>query len=141
MSYLSEFHASAYRSRVQLIRGVASGVGNIVLPMLGWAILPKTIEIFIGDSICKIVTCNYYAVVIHHCLISDLHSWHLFILSCGVPALTTAVAFIFMPESPKFLMAAGRTKEALAVFERVYRINTGKDTSTFAVKSNLHFFI
>ncbi|CAH0554052.1 unnamed protein product [Brassicogethes aeneus] len=39
-----------------------------------------------------------------------------------------------MPESPKFLMSVGQNKEALQIFKRVYRINTGKSEATFPIK-------
>lgn len=53
---------------------------------------------------------------------------------CCLPALTTGVTFIFLPESPKFLMAAGKTTEALTVFKKVYKTNTGRRFSSFPVR-------
>lgn len=52
---------------------------------------------------------------------------------CCVPAILTSIAFIFLPESPKFLMTSGKTAEALKVFKEVYRINTGRRPSSFPV--------
>lgn len=52
---------------------------------------------------------------------------------CCIPALTTGVTFIFMPESPKFLMASGKTEKALRVFKKVYKKNTGRRFSSFPV--------
>lgn len=31
-------------------------------------------------------------------------SWRIFVALCSIPSLTSAVIFIFMPESPKFLL-------------------------------------
>ena len=40
-----------------------------------------------------------------------------------MPALSAAISFIFMPESPKFLMEVGRNEEALHVFQTIYKRN------------------
>lgn len=42
---------------------------------------------------------------------------------------------IFLPESPKFLMTAGRNKDALNVFQKVYSKNTGKPLENYPVKT------
>lgn len=39
----------------------------------------------------------------------------------------------FFPESPKFLMSRGRNDEAMAVFRRIYRINTGRTENEYPV--------
>lgn len=40
-----------------------------------------------------------------------------------------------MPESPKFLMTAGRNEEALRIFKRVYAMNNGKPEENYPVKA------
>lgn len=52
---------------------------------------------------------------------------------CCIPAFITAIAFKFLPESPKFLMASGKTTEALTVIKGVYKRNTGRRFSSFPV--------
>lgn len=39
-----------------------------------------------------------------------------------------------MPESPKFLMTAGRNDKALSVFKKVYSFNSGAPAERFPVK-------
>jgi len=63
----------------------------------------------------------------------DFTSWRLFYLICSVPSLLAFIAFLFFPESPKFLMSRGRTDEALEAFERIYMVNTGKPAHTYPV--------
>jgi VNT family MFS transporter (synaptic vesicle glycoprotein 2) len=53
---------------------------------------------------------------------------------CAVPSLLSGIIFLFMPESPRFLMTVGRNEEALAVFKQVYTLNTGKSKADFPVK-------
>ncbi|RZB39871.1 Sugar tr and/or MFS 1 domain containing protein [Asbolus verrucosus] len=114
-AYMSEFHCSKYRSRVQLGRGMIVSCGTMVLPLLAWAILPQKIDIRLDDNIV-------------------LHSWNIYLLVCAIPSLISGILFIFMPESPKFLMTVGRNKEALAVFKQVFSINTGKSKEEFPIK-------
>lgn len=55
-SYLSEFHSAAHRSRVQLLRGTAIGVGGIIVPIIAWIVLPNSYEISITQNISKHIT-------------------------------------------------------------------------------------
>lgn len=52
---------------------------------------------------------------------------------CSLPALTASITFMFLPESPKFLMTTGKNTEALAIFKRMYKTNTGRQLSSFPV--------
>lgn len=40
-----------------------------------------------------------------------------------------------MPESPKFLMTAGRNEEALKIFKKVYKINSGKPSDSYQIQA------
>lgn len=50
-SYLSEFHSTANRSRVQLVRGTATGIASIILPVIAWIVLPHIYEISVTQNI------------------------------------------------------------------------------------------
>lgn len=52
-----------------------------------------------------------------------IHSWNLFLLIMAIPSLLGGLLFIPLPESPKFLMSCGQNKEALDVFQEIYRRN------------------
>jgi len=65
--------------------------------------------------------------------ISVLHPWNLYLFICSLVPLTSAVAFLFLPESPKFLMSTGKNEEALLVFRKMYSMNTGLNADTFPV--------
>lgn len=41
----------------------------------------------------------------------------------------------FMDESPKFLMAVGRHKEAMYVLQKIYSKNTGKPPESYPVSN------
>ncbi|VEN47194.1 unnamed protein product [Callosobruchus maculatus] len=112
-SYLSEFHCAKHRARVQMIVGFIFSIGNLLLPILALAIFPLQINLQLGDWV--------------------FHSWNVYLLICSLPPLISGVAFVFLPESPKFLMTAGKNDKALKIFRQVYRLNTGKLEETYPI--------
>ncbi|XP_063912388.1 synaptic vesicle glycoprotein 2B-like isoform X2 [Zophobas morio] len=115
-TYLSEFHCAKHRARIQMMLGIVFSAGNVILPLLAWGILPLNLNYkAFDDSV-------------------EFHSWNLYLCICAIPALISAIAFIFMPESPKFLMTTGRNDKALEVFKKVYCFNTGNEPETFPIK-------
>lgn len=115
ITYLSEMHAAKYRAQVQIILGIIFSFGNLALPLLAWAVLPLNIHIQITES---------YVI----------HSWNVFLAITSLPAIISGCAFIFLPETPKFLMTTGRNKKALQIFRTVYAVNTGNSKDNFPVK-------
>ncbi|KAK9758798.1 Sugar transporter [Popillia japonica] len=136
---VSEFHSAKYRGKIVMGLGVVYSFGQLIMPALGWLIIPQTMdyELFNGNI--------------------KLHSWNFFILICAIPSFVAfvghcflpespkflmtvgrneeALGHCFLPESPKFLMTVGRNEEALRTFKRVYSLNTGKHRDTFQIKS------
>nr|CAI5859274.1 unnamed protein product [Callosobruchus analis] len=47
----------------------------------------------------------------------------------------SGICYMFLPESPKYLMSQGRNNKALEVFRKVYAMNTGKEKSTFTYQN------
>lgn len=60
-------------------------MNSSVSPGLAWMVIPRTRPFFSLGSL-------------------DFQSWRMFVALCSIPSLTSAVIFIFMPESPKFLL-------------------------------------
>lgn len=95
-----------------LVTGVFSSSIMMVMAFLAWLVMPIS-DFYIFDKV--------------------IHSWQIFLFICAIPSLASGFAFIFMPETPKFLMATGRREEALDILKKVYRINTRKNLDTFPV--------
>ncbi|KAL3280272.1 hypothetical protein HHI36_017767 [Cryptolaemus montrouzieri] len=114
--YLSEFHSAKYRARVQMVLGFVTSLGAICLPLLAGLILPSDMEFTI---------LNYLKI----------HPWNVYLLVAALPPFFGGCVFLFLPESPKFLMTTGRNEEALEVLQLVYRINTGKSADSYPIKS------
>lgn len=137
-TYLSEFHCARHRARVQMVLGIIFSCGTVILPLLAWAILPLDLDVkafnaTVGNLFIlhKLTKCLYF-----YSIVLEFHSWNLFLLIIAMPALAGSIAFMFMPESPKFLMTTGRNKKALEVFQTVYSFNTGKPPETFPVSQH-----
>ncbi|XP_010766737.1 synaptic vesicle glycoprotein 2C [Notothenia coriiceps] len=120
-SYFSEFMPR--RRRGAMISALATFwmAGNILAAGLAWLVIPRTWAHFSLGFL-------------------DFQSWRLFVVLCSVPSLTSALMFrLLMPESPKFLMEAGQEKEALHVFQVMFKLNirgTGKSLPEFGLCIN-----
>lgn len=66
----------------------------------------------------------------------------MFLVICALPSMVGSIGvFVFLPESPKFLMSQGRTDEALQVMRTIFRWNTGQPRSEFPVRYHIIIFI
>lgn len=116
MAYLSEFHSLEHRSRVMILVGIYYSIANVLLPSLAWIIIPQEwgFTLFGGKF--------------------AIHTWQIFLAVCCVPSLLSGVLVMFLPESPKFLMSKGRNQQAMAVFHRLYALNTGRSSHEYPIK-------
>lgn len=73
--------------------------------------------------------------------LSVIHPWNLFLLIMAIPSLLGGLLFHFVPESPKFLMSRGLNKEALAVFQEIYRRNHNRDEFPIKALVNEKFVV
>ncbi|XP_056644681.1 synaptic vesicle glycoprotein 2B-like [Diorhabda sublineata] len=115
-SHITEFHSSKYRGTVHMIRGTFFSVINLCLPIMAWGILPRQINISVF---------GYFV----------LKSWNVFMLVCASFPIISGLLYMFLPESPKFLMTMGKNREALAVMQNVYAVNSRKTKEDFPVKT------
>uniref|UniRef100_A0A182P260 Major facilitator superfamily (MFS) profile domain-containing protein n=1 Tax=Anopheles epiroticus TaxID=199890 RepID=A0A182P260_9DIPT len=116
MAYLSEFHSLQHRSRVMIVLGVFYSAANMLLPALAWLIIPQSWNLIIGDGVLEI------------------HSWQIFLAVSCLPGVLSGISVMFLPESPKFLMSKGQNERALAIFRRLYAINTGGTGREFPIR-------
>lgn len=70
-----------------------------------------------------------------------MNSWRLFLAICAIPPFLAFIGHIFLPESPKFLMANGKNDQALKIFQSIYQKNTGNDKALYPVRNFMLFFI
>ena len=83
--YVSEFVEARYRGSYLGIYGGSWIVGAVFCGGVAWAILPhQSSGLHIGDI--------------------PVHIWRVFLFICAIPSLVGAILFIFMPESPRYLL-------------------------------------
>ncbi|XP_068623516.1 synaptic vesicle glycoprotein 2A-like [Battus philenor] len=115
ISYIAELHRTELRARVILLTSLFYTIANTTLPLLAWAILTNDWDFYLFGN--KFV----------------IHSWNLFLLATALVPLLTGLAFLCLPESPKFLMSRGRNDEAMEIFRKIYCMNTGNPKENFPV--------
>lgn len=88
----------------------------LLLPIIAYFILPLDIKYNFR---------NIFAIT----------PWRVFLLILAIPDLLVGLWFIRLPESPKYYMARGYPKKALAVLQKMYSANYGKCREFFPVKN------
>ncbi|XP_011636451.1 synaptic vesicle glycoprotein 2B-like isoform X2 [Pogonomyrmex barbatus] len=117
MTYLTEFHSARYKPRFATWTGFLFSVANIIPAALGFSILPMDWHVDI--------------------LGQDYNSWRIYLLICSIPPVVGLVTATMLPESPKYLMAIGRSDAALKLLRRMYCMNTRQPPDTFPIKALL----
>ncbi|XP_064645752.1 synaptic vesicle glycoprotein 2C-like isoform X2 [Lineus longissimus] len=116
-SYFVEFQPKDRRGRMISLLATFWMGGNIIAAGLAWAVIPhKGLGYFSPEF--------------------TYDSWRIFIALCTIPSLTSALAFVLMPESPKFLLMKGNDQEALKILNSIY-LSTHKDLAGYEVKQLL----
>lgn len=115
--YLGEFHNNKNRSRALMGASFIFGVGCMLLPALAWLVINHEWSLYI-----PLIDIVY-------------RPWRLFLIVCGLPGLTSALLLLYIPESPKFLLAEDKQAETIAVLKFIYHFNTGKPKESYQIES------
>ncbi|XP_034828475.1 synaptic vesicle glycoprotein 2B-like [Maniola hyperantus] len=62
-------------------------------------------------------------------------SWRVFVFACGIPSLLVVLLLLPFPESPRYLLHADKTDQALRVLQRIFVVNTRLSEKDFPVES------
>nr|CAD7447964.1 unnamed protein product [Timema bartmani] len=115
-AYLGEFHSSSTRTRAIIFLNISIMLGATILPGLAWLIIPQTWA-------WELPWITY-------------RSWRLFVIVTALPGLITVLYMgRVLPESPKYLLATGRSQEALDILRRIYADNSGEPPESYPVLS------
>jgi len=104
------------------IVGLAIGVASFATPLYIAEISPtrrRGALVSLNQLMITIGILVSYAVDYAFANDADLDSWRWMFLSGAVPALVLLVGMLFLPETPRWLVAQGREAEGRAVLERV----------------------
>jgi MFS transporter, VNT family, synaptic vesicle glycoprotein 2 len=50
-------------------------------------------------------------------------AWHRYLLLSTLPTFVAILGLFWLPESPRYLLEAGREVEALSIYQKIYRSN------------------
>ncbi|XP_045111770.1 synaptic vesicle glycoprotein 2B-like isoform X2 [Portunus trituberculatus] len=114
-AYISEFQPPSKRGRALSIIASFWMVGNVLVAVFALVTIPYDIGFRAPGFV--------------------YNSWRVFLTVCALPALITAIAMLWLPESPMFLLIKDRKDEALDILRNMYALNTGKPLYTFPIKS------
>lgn len=106
ISYLGEFHCNKNRARYVTFASMFTPVSAIYQPIMGLLVMPMTWRYQVFGLLYT--------------------PWRLYTLLSSLIQATAFIALLFLPESPKFMLAMGKPDEALAILKKVYAVNTGK---------------
>ncbi|XP_012270503.1 synaptic vesicle glycoprotein 2B isoform X2 [Orussus abietinus] len=113
-TYVGEFHAKNQRAKSICYVGFFWTLSWLILPGLAWLVIPLPFSVEFNGIL--------------------YNSWRLFLAILALPTFLVALIAMTYPESPKFLVSQGRTKEALHVLKDMYARNTGRNRHEYPVK-------
>jgi len=115
-SYFAEFQPSPRRGAALSFLASFWMVGNLTVAGLAWIVIPRQIGWTDPEGFLY-------------------NSWRIFVALSAIPSLLVAMALVFLPESPKFLLVKGCEGEALSVLRMMFAANTGLTRSEYPVDS------
>nr|CAD7405370.1 unnamed protein product [Timema poppensis] len=105
LAYFAEFLCKSDRARYLSLLLMFWALGGVFVALVGWAIIPSTGAEVVQESK------------------EHFSAWHQFLLVCSLPSLVAVIGLVFLPESPRYLLEAGREVEAMMVYQRIYKTN------------------
>ncbi|XP_014224341.1 synaptic vesicle glycoprotein 2B-like isoform X1 [Trichogramma pretiosum] len=112
--YLAECCPRASRGKwIGMLIG-AGALGGVYAALLAWAVVPTTGEMVVLENT------------------EHFSAWHRFLLFCCLPAFCATVGLIFLPESPRYLVEAGRDVDAMMVYQKIYKKNNAQKNAAGA---------
>eukprot|EP00730_Choanoeca_flexa_P002278 TRINITY_DN10985_c0_g4_i2.p1 TRINITY_DN10985_c0_g4~~TRINITY_DN10985_c0_g4_i2.p1 ORF type:complete len:579 (+),score=80.45 TRINITY_DN10985_c0_g4_i2:171-1739(+) len=131
-TYFCEFLPAQNRGAFLNLVAAFWMVGTIIVAGLAWGILGSTECKRAEEDTSREAACGYWLSQdcgTYRMFGTTIPAWRIFVLSCSLPALVAALGFFKAPESPKWLLSQGRTKEAEAVLNLLARVNARMATS------------
>lgn len=106
ISYLGEFHGDQTRAKWVSLAIMFMPIAIIYQPAIGLFVMPRTWGFYIFGML--------------------YGTWRIYIMFSSSIVALAFVSTMYLPESPKFLLAMGKQSEALDVLAKIYRWNTGR---------------
>lgn len=103
----------------RIINGIACGMANAIVPMYLSEISPKKTRGFFASLYQLSFTIGILTAYLVGFIFSSASNWRAMFLSGAIPAVILLVMYMFLQESPRWLILKGRDEEAKIVFEKI----------------------
>lgn len=90
-----------------MLSSVIYGMMCTSMPLIAWAVINEDWQFYIP-----------YLDITYK-------PWRFFLIACSLPGFIAAIALLFMPESPKFVLGTGDQKGAIKILEKMNHWNNG----------------
>ncbi|XP_063237443.1 synaptic vesicle glycoprotein 2C-like [Bacillus rossius redtenbacheri] len=105
MAHFAELLSKADRAKYLSFLLMFWALGGVFVALVGWALIPTTGADVVQESK------------------EHFSAWHQLLLVCCLPSAAAVVGLVFLPDSPRYLLEAGREVEAMMVYQRIYKTN------------------
>lgn len=115
----------------RLVGGIGIGIASVVAPAYIAEVAPRQIRGTLGSLQQLAITLGIFAALLSNAVLAGvaggasdtlwlgLEAWRWMLLVEAVPALVYGLLALKMPESPRFLIAQGKSEEARAIFAKL----------------------
>ncbi len=103
----------------RIINGIACGMANAIVPMYLSEISPKKTRGFFASLYQLSFTIGILASYLVGFIFSSSGNWRSMFLSGAFPAIILLIMYVFLSESPRWLILKGREDEAKKIFEKI----------------------
>ncbi|XP_047531589.1 synaptic vesicle glycoprotein 2C-like [Vanessa atalanta] len=113
-AYLGEMHTSSRRAAAIAWGSAFISFSFMILPGLAWLIIPGKWSFLLFGF--------------------NMVPWRVFIWSWCAPGLVAAVALLWLPESPRYLLASSGPEKALPILAKMYAYNKNSREANYPVE-------
>ncbi len=103
----------------RILNGIACGMANFIVPIYLSEIAPQKTRGFFVSLYQLSFTIGILVAYLVGYLFSSVENWRGMFLTGLIPAAVLLISFLFLSESPRWLILKGRDEEAKTVFEKI----------------------
>ncbi|MFP7255610.1 sugar porter family MFS transporter [Terribacillus goriensis] len=118
----------------RVILGLAVGCSTTIVPLYLSELAPKEKRGSLASLNQLLITIGILSSYLVNYALSDAGAWRWMLGLAVIPAAILIIGMLFMPESPRWLLTAGKEEQARAILKRVRGENASIDEEVSEVK-------
>ncbi|CDK29195.1 unnamed protein product [Kuraishia capsulata CBS 1993] len=105
----------------RLVMGIGVGIGSLIAPLYLSELAPSKFRGRMVIINCLAITGGQLIAYALGALFSYLHiTWRFLVGFSLIPSMVQLVAFLFLPDTPRYLIMVGKTNQAAEVLRKIY---------------------